>query len=89
MEACSDRETSDLKIHVSYAGCCSRGPVAIVGGKPITIALCGRPVPANTVIPESLLKLWQEHGICRGALCRNCITKSGLELEPDQQEERD
>ena len=80
---------SDLKIHVSSGGCCSRGPVAIVGGKRITIALCGRPVPANTVMPESLLNLRQEHRIYRGPLCRNCITKSDVKFESAQQEERD
>ena len=75
---------SDLKIHVS-----SGGPLGIVGGKRIPIPLCGRPVPANTVMPESFLELWEEHRIYRGALCRNCITKSGVEFESDQQEERD
>ena len=46
-------------------------------------------MPANTVMPESFLNLRQEHRIYRGALCRNCITKSGVEFESDQQEERD
>ena len=73
-----------LKIHLS-----SEVPAAIVGGTLMTIPLCGRPVPANTVMHESILELWAKHKIYRGPLCRNCVTKSGVEFEPDQQEEQD
>ena len=73
-----------LKIHLS-----SGVPAAIVGGTLMTIPLCGRPVPANTVMPVSILELWAKHRIYRGPLCRNCIAKSGVEFEPDQQEEQD
>ena len=69
-----------LKIHLS-----SGVPPAIVGGTLMTIPLCGRPVPANTVMPESILKLWAKHKIYTGPLCRNCVAKSTVEFEPDQQ----
>ena len=64
-------------------------PPAIVGGTLMTIPLCGRPVPANTVMPESILELWAKHQIYTGPLCRNCVAKSTVEFEPDQQEEQD
>ena len=69
-----------LKIHLS-----SGVPPAIVGGTLMTIPLCGRPVPANTVMPEPILELWAKHKIYTGPLCRNCVAKSTVEFEPDQQ----
>ena len=73
-----------LKIHLS-----SGVPAAIVGGTLMTIPLCGRPVPANTVMTESILELWAKHKIYRGPLCRNCTAKSSVKFESDQQEEQD
>ena len=71
-----------LKIHVGNGG-----PAKKLGGELITIPLCGRPVPAKTVMPQSILKLWAKHRIYRGPICRNCITKSGIHFEEFPEDE--
>ena len=77
----SEKEKT-LKLHVGKGG-----PAKKLGSELFTIPLCGRPVPAKTVMPQSILQLWAEHRIYCGPICRSCITKSGIHFEEFPEDE--